>query len=186
MTAADHNTTYTGAGGPNVLQPSPVCPSFKLIPLTQGKFAIVDEADYKWLSQWKWYALKQHNGDWYAVRNQWKNGKSKLVYMHREIHKTPGESETDHRDHNGLNNRHSNLRFATTSQNQHNRKKDKRIRTSHFKGVCWHRLANKWCARITVEYQTIYLGLFRSEIEAAHVYDAAAKRYFGDFACLNF
>jgi len=157
---------------------------YKTILLTQGKCTIVDTEDYDWLAQHKWYSHRQRNGDWYAVRNKCENGKKICISMHREILQPPPDMETDHRDGNGLNNQRSNLRVATTAQNQHNRRLQKEG-TSHFKGVCWHRAANKWCARVTIEYQTIWLGLFQSEIEAAVAYNRAALELFGEYACVN-
>jgi len=52
----------------------------KKIKLTQGKCALVDNADFEWLSQWKWCAVKPQ-GIWYAVRK----AKGYTVRMHREI-----------------------------------------------------------------------------------------------------
>jgi hypothetical protein len=82
----------------------------KLIPLTQGKFAIVDNADFDWLNQWKWYAVKSYN-TWYARRFS-------SIPMHRQIMSAPSGTEIDHRNHNGLDNRRQNLRFSTSAENQ--------------------------------------------------------------------
>src|SRR3990172_7104034 len=64
------------------------CCKMKLIPLTQGQFAIVDDEDYQWLSQWKWHARK-HGNAYYAVRDVRQNEKRKLIRMHREILRPP-------------------------------------------------------------------------------------------------
>jgi hypothetical protein len=139
----------------------------KKIQLTQGKFAIVDDADYEWLNQWKWYACADCN-TYYAVRAAYKDGKQTTVQMHRQILslKPSDPRQCDHRDGNGLNNRRKNLRIATHAQNQHNQKPQKGG-TSIYKGVSWHRHTAKWCARIGVNGQAICLGYFDSEIEAA-------------------
>jgi hypothetical protein len=156
------------------------------IQLTQGKFAIVDDADYEWLNQWKWYACADCN-TYYAVRQLYKNGKQIQIRMHREVLglKYGDLRQCDHRDSNGLNNRRSNLRIATSAQNQHNQRY-RRVGTSKFKGVHWNKLRKKWRAKIGINDQQIYLGSFNSEIEAAKTYDKAAKMFFGEFAHTNF
>ena len=158
----------------------------KKIQLTQGKFAIVDDADYKWLNQWKWCAVKIGN-TFYAVRNTpCKNGKRRMIWMHREILCLPfGDSRIcDHQDRNGLNNQRGNLRMATCAQNLRNSKSRKG--TSQFKGVSWYRDRAKWHAKIYVNGQQTNLGFFNSEVKAARRYDEAAKMFFGEFAYINF
>ena len=154
------------------------------IKLTQGQVAIIDDEDYEWLSQWKWYARKSRN-IWYAVRQEWENGRQKQIHMHREILKPPIGMETDHRDRNGLNNQRNNLRIATRIQNTRNRKANQNG-TSTFKGVFWNPAHDKWQAQIRVKRQRIHLGYFPCEMDAARTYDKAAKEYFGEFACINF
>lgn len=176
------NLATTGRAGP-VSCPDAPSPSFKLIPVTQGKFAIVDAEDFEWLSRYKWHARKDRH-TWYAVRNTYQDGKQKLIFMHREILKLPKGTETDHKDHDGLNNRRSNIRPATRAQNQHNQNPQKRG-TSKFKGVHWCRNERKWRAQIQVEGHRIYCGYYTSEIEAARAYDRAALNFFGEFAYTN-
>jgi len=158
----------------------------KRIPLTQNKYALVDDRDYEQLNQWKWRAQKSIN-TWYASRrSSRKNGKPKTILMHRLILglESGDPRETDHKDGSGLNNCRDNLRAATKAQNQHNRKRQKG--TSKFKGVYWKKDRAKWRAYIKVERQSIHLGCFNSEMHAARAYDHAAKIYFGEFACTNF
>lgn len=93
----------------------------------------------------------------------------------------------DHVNRDPLDNRRSNLRIATPSQNQANRTKDfaRKGLTSQYKGVCWHRKDRKWHARIYQNNKAIHLGAFFNETDAARAYDAAALKIYGEFAVLN-
>ena len=153
----------------------------RLIPLSQGKFAIVDAEDYAFLMQWKWCANKNGN-TFYAKRfAKTVNGKYKLILMHRLINKTPKHSYTDHKNGNGLDNRKSNIRTATINQNGANRKKNK-IGTSKYKGVTWNKALGKWKTYIRVNKELIHLGYFTNEEEAANAYRDRARIEFGEFA----
>jgi len=156
------------------------------IPLTQGMVALVDDDDYEWLMQWKWFAHKSRN-KWYAARNRQKSEPkgSKTIKMHREINKTPKGIETDHADTESLNNQKYNLRNATNAQNQYN-KAPLSGRSSIFRGVGWHKSSKKWMAKSRVGGKVHFIGSFNCEIEAAKSYDNFAKNHHGEFAYLNF
>ena len=159
----------------------------RVIPLTQGKCGIVDDEDFGWVSQWKWYVQKNRN-TFYAMRKTNKDGKRATILMHREIVKPPKNMKTDHRDYDGLNNQRCNLRLATSLQNVHNRRKQTgllRPGTSKYKGVCRDFYKHKWLTRITVEGRRFHLGRFDNEEDAARIYDAAAQKFFGEFAKIN-
>jgi hypothetical protein len=91
----------------------------------------------------------------------------------------------DHRNTNGLDNRRSNLRLATYSQNNCNKAKRKNT-SSRYVGVCFNKQLKRWGAYIKPQGKKIFLGYFDNEIDAAHAYDAAARKYHGEFARLNF
>lgn len=152
----------------------------KQIPLSRGKFAFVDDEDFEWLSKHKWAALKRRNNRFYAVSKI--GGKS--VSMHRIIlGLTDSNIFADHKDNDGLNNQRHNLRPATKEQNQYNRGVNANNPTKR-KGVNRHRA--KFQVRIRHLGEKIYLGLFEDADEAARAYDAAARKYHGEFANLNF
>lgn len=156
----------------------------KKIPLTQGKFAIVDDEDFERLSQWNWYYKSDRNHRGYVVRQKRiSTSKQQTIYMHRQIINTPEDLHTDHINGDGLDNRISNLRICTRSENLMNQRST--TGASKFKGVVWHKTNKKWQAQIKHSGRTIYLGTFTSEIHAAEAYNLAAPIYQGEFVRLN-
>ena len=153
----------------------------KQIPLTQGFLATVDDADFDWLSQWKWRVRKSRKTI-YACRDSKKGelqGQRRTIDMHLIINGRQLGMQTDHRDGNGLNNTRANLRIATIAQNAQNRRP---VGASLYKGVCWHKREQKWLARIRINGKFIELGRFTNEKDAAAAYNTAAKNHFGEFA----
>jgi len=106
--------------------------------------------------------------------------------MHRKILKAPDSFIVDHINHNGLDNRKANLRLATHSQSACNRRKSSAKTWSKYKGVSWRISDKRWSAAIGINNRAKWLGLFTDEISAAKAYDAAARKYHGEFASLNF
>jgi len=149
----------------------------KLILLTQGKHAIVDDENYYWLNRWKWYAHKERN-NFYAFRGR------DDIKMHRLIMGAKKGQQIDHRNRGGLDNRRYNLRFCTNAQNLQNARKRKNC-SSQYKGVCWDKSKKKWIAYIGLNQKLLFLGRYDSEIEAANIYNKKAKKLFGEFERLN-
>jgi len=160
----------------------------KRIKLTQGKFALVDDEDYEWLNQWKWYASR-HRKTFYVVRNRLKSevNMPRRIRMHRVILGLLHQKTVlgDHKDGNGLDNRRGNIRACNGSGNQHNQPMRKN-NSSGFKGVSWFKKTKQWMAKICLNRKQKYIGLYDNRIEAARAYDSAALELFGEFACLNF
>ena len=156
----------------------------KRIPLTQGKYAIVDNENYEWLNQWKWCAHKNGN-NYYAVRSSSRKTGKKSIKMHRLIlGLQPNDGKiTDHHNTNALDNRRLNLRICTSSDNARNQKPRKGKR---YKGIYFHKYIKKWVARIFYQQYRLWLGSFDSKIKAAKAYDKAAKKLYGEFAKTNF
>ena len=139
-------------------------------------YTIIDNENFEWLNQWKWYCDKG-----YVRRNIKIDGKRNHVYMHRVIIDAPEELQVDHKNLNTLDNRKSNLRLVTHSGNQFNRKKY-RTNTSGFKGVTWNKNHQKWQAQLQLNKKRMYLGFFESCRDAAMAYNIAAEKYHGEYA----
>lgn len=88
----------------------------KTINLTQGKVALVDDADYKWFNQWRWYAAKEGE-NYFARRVVYTNGKGKTVQLHRLIMDVPKRQLMEWIDGNTLNCQRNNLVSYTHEQN---------------------------------------------------------------------
>ena len=150
----------------------------KEIALTQGQVAIVDDKDYKRLSEFKWHC---HRGTDYVHREN--------VPMSQVVLQT--SRMVDHRNGNGLDNQKANLRKCTYTQNNQNRRKAEKETSSKYKGVSFDPRRRRWEAGIQLQDafgQRFHrqLGRFSIEEEAAETYDKAARQYFGEFAALNF
>lgn len=160
----------------------PECPhGAKLIPLTKGKFAIVDEEDYDRINQHKWYCSKG-----YACRTIWNHGENRFnIYMHCEIMKAADGFEIDHRDSRAvLDNRKSNLRQATHQQNMYNT----RLRKDNslgVKGVWWSERDGRFYSQITANGRRLSLGGYLHIEEAAGIRITAALEFHGGFAGLG-
>jgi hypothetical protein len=155
--------------------------------MAQPTYAIVDTDDYQRLSKYEWEARRSRKSPFYPTRQARnpKTGKYTLTYMHKEIIKVGEGLFTDHINHNTFDNRRANLRPATQTQNNRNRRKFNLPTKSKYKGVYWKQPIKKWVAQISVDKKIIHLGCFKKQKAAAKAYDEAAQKYYGRFACLN-
>lgn len=151
------------------------------------KQILVDDEDYDYLMQWKWY-LRKGKRTFYAVRGKRENGKYISHLIHRFILKiTDPKIIIDHKDHDGLNNQRANLRLVSCADNNKNQLSHANT-TSQYLGVCIRKRKTliKWEANISCNKKFYYIGVYDDEKDAARAYDVRAKELFGNFANLNF
>lgn len=169
----------------NFPEPEPYnpIPNTRLIRLTRGQFAVVDEGNFEWLNKHTW-SLCGGKVTYYARRRGMVDGIIRPILMHRQILGFP-DLDVDHENHNGLHNYLSNMRVSTKSENARNRKSH-RGSSSIYKGVCWDGRINRWVVHIWKDGKSYNLGTYIMELDAAMAYDVKAKELFGEFAYLNF
>ncbi len=149
------------------------------VPLSEGLFALVDDADAALISGWSWDKAKAKNLI-YAVTYE----NNRAVAMHRKILNAPEGVFVDHVNGDGLDNRRSNLRLCSHTENMRNRRKLMDA-ASRFKGVTKASKGKNWRATIYPSGVQIHLGTFATEEAAARSYDRAARIFFGEFAKTN-
>lgn len=144
------------------------------VPLTQGFVAIVD-IDQEWVLSRKWFVSGAKSGHPYAVTG----ASAHRLIMHREI---LGDAciglVVDHLNGNTLDNRRSNIRAVSSSQNSHNVKVFRHSK-SGVMGVIrdWRR--DGWVASIRVSGKRKWLGSFASLEDAARARALAEIEYWG-------
>jgi len=151
--------------------------------LGEGKFAIVDDADFDWLNQWKWCVTGSGYVSGSVYVEEYK--RRKPVLMHRLILNIPKGMEGDHKNNNKLDNRRNNLRVCTPMQNMGNRPIGKQ-NTSGYKGVSWDKEKNKWAVKIRINGRVTFVGRYTNIETAARAYDIKSKEVYGEYVVLNF
>jgi hypothetical protein len=180
--ATCRNFRGKGERHPRCEVPEPPDEQSRIIPLTRGKFVIVDAADYEWLSRYQWFTIGGGRSSYYAGCHI----NRRIVSMHRLIMNPPPGKVVDHFDGNGLNNRRANLRICTQQQNQYNMR-PRKGKKSRFVGVYQSAYrSDRWYAYVQCQAKRTHLGPFTSEVEAAIARDLKAIELHGPYARLNF
>lgn len=154
----------------------------KEIPLSREQVALVDSADYDWLTQYKW--CLDHNGYVCRMVNEGDYRHRRKVLLHRFILDAPSHLQVDHINHCLLDNRRCNIRLVTREQNRANSRPN-RNGTSRYKGVYWHKPTGRWYATINVSGGKQHIGSYASEADAAAAYNQKAAEAWGQYAYLN-
>jgi len=149
----------------------------KLIKLNESNYAQVSDADFEFVSMFKW-RLSNQRGYLYAVNDR-------LGSLHRFILGVCNPKIlVDHKDRNGLNCQRDNIRVATVQQNCFNTKVHKDSKTG-YKGVTYNKKTNKYSAVIFYNKTKYNLGTFLTAYQAMCAYNKKAEELHGEFAGLN-
>lgn len=145
----------------------------KVIKTTKGQSVKVDDADFDWLNEYKWFA---HSGGYAATKT---NGRS--VLMHRLIMNTPEGMDTDHINRDKSDNRRLNLRVCTRAENLKNRNptmtyRTYKTRTDGTVGVNWNKSYGKWEVRLQINKKRKFYGRYEDKDEAVAVSRLARSR----------
>ena len=151
----------------------------KKIPLTQGRFTIIDDEDFEEVNKYKWYVSNE-----YVARMLLPANRRVQISLHRILMNPPPNLQVDHINGDTLDNRRKNLRVVTLRENVINQKLHKN-NTSGYKGVSWDKKLEKWETSINPNGKKIRVGFFNSLLEAVEAYNKSAIKYFGEYARLN-
>ncbi len=135
----------------------------KKIPLTRGKFALVDDEDFEFLNQWTWFAHKAiRSNTFYALRNSRRSEglPRKTVRMHVVLVGQRSGEIIDHKNRNGLDNRRNNLRHTSPAESARNREHPKSIKA--IQGVAAHKDGGFTARGPTMNGVRPYLGYFKT------------------------
>jgi len=161
----------------------------KTITLTQGKVALVDDEDYDFLMQWKWFAHFRAKRHWYACRNSTVSEglPRRTIQMHVVIKGEVEGKVTDHRNGETLDNQRHNLREASYSDNASNTAKRKNSSSQYLGVQLWtdHRINKTYWVAVIRKGKVLVRKYFNNEDNAATAYNILALKHHGEFAKQN-
>lgn len=150
----------------------------KLVPIYDGKYhTLVSLNDLPKIAS---HTLAMNPGGYAFISQQGAN----IMLSHFLFKKPEDGNVIDHINSNRLDNRQSNLREVTYSQNSQNRKKQQDTYTSNYSGVFWDKKWQKWIASCTKDGK-YHRKSFIDEEDAAKFYDQVAICCFGIGAKTN-
>lgn len=151
----------------------------------KGHEVLIDRDKVEKILPYTWYIQDRIKAKTrYIATSMVVNGVRKYVLLHRFLLNPDKTKVIDHINHNTLDNRLCNLRICTYSEN--NRNTTSRTNTSSkYLGVHLNKKSNMFSAKLRYNGTRLWLGSFKTEIEAAKAYNEAAIKYHGEFANLN-
>lgn len=145
----------------------------------RGRKALCDDADYALLSLHRWHVTPKGYARTSLPQVE---GQPRYALMHHLLRDARGGGFVDHINGDRLDNQRANLRPASHTENNRNRRRHKNNKCG-YKGVCASK--GKWRATIHLGRKQIHLGVYKHPLIAAVAYNAAAIALYGPFAQLN-
>lgn len=166
-------------------EPENLIPNTRLIRVSRGEYAIVDEKNFERLNKYRWHLhVDNKSGVCYVYRYKG-TYKQKTIKMHSEVMGITDNTPVDHIFHDGKDNTENHLRICTISQNNKNQKVNSSRGTSKYKGVHFDKRTGKWVAQINSKGKRIYIGSFETQKLAAIAYNEQAIIEYGEYCDLN-
>jgi hypothetical protein len=150
-----------------------------------GYEVLISACDLERVLSFKWHKMGRNSkSEHIYFSHKTPRPEHKDILLHRFITGCPDGKIVDHKNGNTLDNRRSNLRICTKTENNRNRRKNKN-NTSGYKGVFWDDYHKKWSVSIKNKGRRVYLGLFDDPQKAYEAYVAASQKYHGEFGCVG-
>lgn len=152
----------------------------KQIEVKNGLYALVDDEDYAAIQK-RWHLDSGGYVTRLTSRNDLnKNGRRKVVFLHRVIMNARNGEMVDHINHNKLDNRKENLRIVNKSQNAINSKVRTDNKSGH-RGVYFEKRSGKWVSEIRVGGKKYWLGRYANKLAASREYKIKALELHGEY-----
>jgi hypothetical protein len=147
------------------------------IPLSQGQFALVDDADFPLLSEFRWcYRAERDGKQGYAVRHVQVDGKDRLWYLHRQLMDPAPGHEVIFLNGDRLDCRRSNLRVVTKREARQHHLQARSNSESGIKGISYNRRPGTWTVDIYRDGQAQRVGTFLTLQDAKEAHQGALRR----------
>jgi hypothetical protein len=145
--------------------------------LSQHQVAVVDDADFPLLSDFRWcYRAERGGKQGYAVRHVQVDGKDRLCYLHRQLMEPAPGHEVIFLNGDRLDCRRGNLRVVTKREARQHHLQARSNSESGIKGVSYNHWAKTWSVDIYRDGRAKRVGTFLTLQDAKEAHQSALRR----------